>query len=162
MTDEKTQTTTAGSEGIPLAGNKGVILGSGAVPMDEHTQPGKAHAGQENAELEWGRRHIPNDPPKPRRRRKVLRKTELQGMVRTREDAKKTRKQILAELKSSCPADMLTLFDTVLRNFIDTLIERQNRIEDELLLDLYDLMQRTEDLERRMCELQGQASPARG
>jgi len=82
--------------------------------------------------------------------RKVFRKTELHGRVRTREDARKFRKQLLQDLKDSGDGETVARFGAVLREFIDSIIERQNRIEDTLRLHLAELEQRVDELEKRM------------
>ena len=156
MIDRKDENYGSGSPGIPEAGS-----GGDAAPFRDATkneQPGAGAPVKANEELEWARRHVKPDPPRPKRTRKVLRKTELRGTVRTREDARRFRKQLLQDLRVSEDADAVALFERVLHSFIDTVIERQNAIEDTLLLHIAELGQRADKLEYRISKAQVPAS----
>ena len=146
MIDKNHENSAPGSSGVPDAGG---AIASPDVSKDE--PPGTK---PENEELEWARRNVKNTAS-----RKVFRKTELHGRVRTREDARKFRKELLQDLKDSGDGEIVARFGTVLREFIDSIIERQNRIEDLLRLQLADLEQRVDELEQRRTE-RGRMAPA--
>lgn len=148
----------AGPSAVPQPGDDGSAGLSRDAAKREHMTPGAGGTGQENEELEWARKHVKEEPPARKRARNVFRKTELHGMVRNREDAKRFRKQILQDLRAASDDEMVARFEVVLRTFIDTLIERMNLIEDNLLLHIAELVQRVEDLEHRLEENPGPSS----
>jgi hypothetical protein len=156
MIERKDENSGSGSSGIPAAGSDGDTRPSRDGTKDEQT--GAGAPVNANEELEWARRHVKKDPPKPKRSHKVFRKTELLGTVRTREDARRFRKQLMRDLKESEDAEAVALFEKVLHTFIDTVIERQNTIEDTLLLHIAELGQRADDLEYQLNKIQVPAS----
>jgi len=151
MIDRNHENSDAGSSGIPYAGSDGSTDDSRMVLMDEQRGTGP------NEKPEWARKHM-NEGPVQVRTRNVLRKTELHGRIRTRDDARKTRKHLLHELKDSSNGEVVARFERVLGGFIDTIIERQNRIEDTLLLQIAEIEQRADDLEQRIME-RGRTAP---
>jgi hypothetical protein len=117
---------------------------------------GAENAGQEeNSELEWAKRHVKEEPapvtqePVPQPVRNVFRKTELHGTMpaSTPDEGKKTRRRTMQSLKS--PGAMVSYqpFETAFKDFICSLMERQDMMGEELLLHIADLQQQIDALE---------------
>jgi hypothetical protein len=125
-------------------------------------------AGQEeNSELEWAKRHIMEEPapvehePVPQPVRTVFRKTELHGTttVSTPVEGKKIRRRTMQHLKSPGAAVSYQPFETAFRDFICSLMERQDLMGEELLLHIADLQQQIDALEDRESEVKKTVSP---
>lgn len=157
MTENGKETTTAGSDRVPQRKGDGVTGPSREVSKRDHDPSGAGNAGRGNEGTGRARQHLPEDRPEVRSRG-AFRKTELHGTVRTKEDAKKFRQRILQSLKESGYAEAVSQFETVLRELIDTVIERQNLTEDTLLLQIADLRQQADDLEQRLGETRSTAT----
>ena len=153
MINRSDENSGAGSCGNPYAGGAGSAGPSCKVSGDE--QPG---AGPESRDPARAHSRKNKEAPRPERAKKVLRKTELHGNVRTREDATRIRKRMMHDLKASCNDEIVVRFERTLGEFTDSLIERQNRIEDALLLQIAELGQRTDDLEQYLLE-RGRTAP---
>jgi hypothetical protein len=87
--------------------------------------------------------------PVPQPVRNVFRKTELHGTMpaSTPDEGKKTRRRTMQSLKS--PGAMVSYqpFETAFRDFICSLMERQDMMGEELLLHIADLQQQIDALE---------------
>lgn len=146
----KTSASTAGSEKIPQPGSEGTTGTSRSVPRDEHTSSGAE--GNERGNKEPVR--ASGNPPEARRLirpvRSVFRKTELHGTLRERtpEEKAKLRKQLMEEAGGP---DFEALYQPVadeFRSLIDTIIERQDKAQEEMLAYLADLQERIDAIER--------------
>ena len=131
---------------------EGVAGPSRNVSPADHARPGAAETGRENRELRWAQRNVPEDEPVLRPVKGVLRKTELIGIRPpfTPEERKKTRKRTLQNLKDPAGAVPYREFETTFKDFICSLMERQDIIQEEALLHVADLRQRIDALEDRL------------
>jgi len=162
----KTSATTAGSETIPQPGigevegkpqrrevrltaelrSEGTTGASRSVPRDEHKpSEARSHDGQ-NKETAGAHRNLPEAI---RPLRSVFRKTELHGTHRERtpEEKAQLRKKLMEEAGGP---DIEALYQPVadeFRSIIDTIIERQDRAQEEMLAYLADLQQRIDAIE---------------
>jgi len=114
----------------------------------------------ENSELEWAKQHV-KEEPLPQPVRTVFRKTELHGTTTgAKPDAlKKIRRRTLQSLKS--PGAMVSYqpFETAFKDFICSLMERQDRMGEELLLHIADLQQQIDALEDQLNMVKKTVSP---
>jgi hypothetical protein len=101
----------------------------GIVPLPEDS-------GQENDELEWARRHIPEEPMQ----QLVERKTEITGWG--------------VQGKKKRPVPLAT--EKMLRKRIRTIMDLQKRMQNEMFLYLNSLQQRIEDIEDQVAVLKKQ------
>jgi len=123
-------------------------------------RPGSGNAGRENEELEWGKRNMGVDEPVHRPVKAVFRKTELHGTLAqsTPDEKRKVRKQTLHRLNNPDEEVTYQQFESVFRHFICSLMERQDRLNEEQCLHVAELEQQIDALERRL-ETLAQASP---
>jgi hypothetical protein len=127
---------------------------------DKNTKPGTAGSGEqetgpeENSELEWAKQHV-TDEPVPQPVRDVFRKTELHGITpEAKPDGlKKIRRRTMQSLKS--PGAMVSYhsFETAFKDFICSLMERQDMMGEELLLHIADLQQQIDAFEDRLIKV---------
>ena len=147
---DSTQETEGKSPGISERESEGVAGPSREVSQRDQIVSGAENAGQEeNSELEWAKQHVMEEPalvkqePVPQPVRNVFRKTELHGTMpaSTPDEGKKTRRRTMQSLKS--PGAMVSYqpFETAFRDFICSLMERQDMMGEELLLHIADLQQ---------------------
>ena len=143
MTDDKNETTTAGSERIVLAGNKGVMPASRTESQNENIPSG-------NEELAWGRRNIPEEHvPEPVR--DVFRKTALHSSPPPEEDdLRKLRHKMLVKLKRKRPEILYMPFESAFRDFVTSLLARQYREEEELREQVAALAEQVGELQDRL------------
>jgi len=136
------------------------------VSQRDQIPSGAAGAGRIDEEIAWARRHVQEDPqPAPgnpihRPKRTVFRKTELHGTMpgTTPAEQKKTRQRTLASLKGPDALVSYQPFELAFRDFTCSLLEQQILIEQNLLMQIADLQQQIDDLERAMKQAR-QASP---
>ena len=157
-----------GSSGIPGPEGKCPSPANNGETRNRETNKnhpaGQSSATQENEELRWVQQHVPDDfreqRPSHHRARPVFRKTELHGTVpHSSPDAqKKIRRKSLQNLKRPGSDISYQSFETVFRDFICSLMERQDMMKEELFLHIADLSQQIDDLERRL-ENPRQSSP---
>jgi len=85
----------------------------------------------------------------------VFRKTELLGIAPPSEpDAiRKARQRTLKSIRDPDGEVAYRPFEDAFRDFVCSLVERQNNVYDEMLLHAADLQQRIDALERRLEEL---------
>ena len=139
-----------------MAGN----LPSRSVSPDEHSaNPGAGKSGVD-PELQWARGHVPDEKPPGRPAKPVFRKTELLGTTPpvTRNELKKKRKRTLRNLQVPAGEIPLRQFETAFREFLCSLVERQDWIRDEFFLQISDLRQQIDALEHRLQTVR-QAAP---
>jgi len=110
------------------------------------------HCTHENDELRLAQHHVPDDAPAFRQVRKVLQKTKLLGTSpeKTPDEARKARSRTLRNLKDPGSEVSCQDLDTSFRDFICSLIERQDAIRDELFFPIADLGQRIDEIEQRL------------
>ena len=151
--DENQKTGPAGSI---ESGSEGVTGPSREVSQRVKGSSGVENAGQEeNTELEWAKQHVMEEPAPvehetvPQPDGNVFRKTELHGMTTasTPDEGKKTRRRTMQSLKS--PGAMVSYqpFETAFKDFICSLMERQDMMGEDLLLHIADLQQQIDALE---------------
>jgi len=169
MTENTKDTTTGGSGRIPRRGGAGH-----AGPSDEpkHDHVPATGAGRENGELEWARRHVPDNghaAPGARQAGKgtgpdagtgtatepvqgVFRKTELHdtppdpGEI----ELKNLRSRMMQRLRCRDPEILYLPFETAFRDFICSLLARQYREETGLRAQVAALWAETELLDDRL------------
>lgn len=154
MTEKTYQPMIAGSPGIITQGKDGVAMPSREVSQRDQVPSGADCAGRENEELEWARRHMPGHPAAVRPVRSVFRKTELHGAAppSTQDERRKARGRTLRSLNDPDGTVPYRPFETAFRDFICSLMERQDRAYEELFLHIVDLRQQVDGLERRLDE----------
>jgi hypothetical protein len=170
---DSTQETEGKSPGISELESEGVAGPSREVSQRDQIVSGAENAGQEeNSELEWAKRHVKEEPapvkqepvtqePVPQPVRNVFRKTELHGTMpaSTPDEGKKTRRRTMQSLKS--PGAMVSYqpFETAFKDFICSLMERQDMMGEELLLHIADLQQQIDALEDQLNMVKKTVSP---
>lgn len=154
MTEKGKQTKEAGSEGTPQRENTGVPELSRPVSQTDHAMPVPEGTGPANAELEWARMHLPGHRTKHRPAKSVFRKTELRGIAPPSEpDAiKKSRQRTLKNIRDPDGEVAYRMFEDSFRDFTCSLVERQDKVYDEMLLHVADLQQQVDALEDRIEE----------
>ncbi len=92
------------------------------------------------------------DEPVPRPVRAVFRKTELHGTVSafTPDEKKRIRRRTLQNLKDPDAEVTYQQFESAFRGFVCSLMERQDRMNDEQFLHVAELRQQIDALERRL------------
>ncbi len=160
MTEKGKQTKDAGSEGTPQRENTGVPEPSRPVSQTDHAVPVPEGTGPANEELEWARTHVPGHRTKHQPAKSVFRKTELRGIAPPSEpDAiKKARQRILKNIRDPDGEVAYRMFEDSFRDFTCSLVERQDKVYDEMLLHVADLQQQVDALEDRIEEVR-QVSP---
>ena len=130
-------------------------------PIDQ-SRPGAAEAGRENRELRWAQANVPEDEPVLRPVTDVFRKTELNGTrpPSTPDEMKKTRKRTLQKLKDPAGAVPYREFETAFKDFICSLMERQDVLHEEALLHVADLQQRISAFEDQLDQVRRASSGA--
>lgn len=153
MNQQTSESTTAGSAGIPQRSSDGVAGTAREVSQCDHRPSGTACAGRENEELEWARRHVPEDPVS-RPIRSVFRKTELHGTPRARTpgETNRRRKEIIDEAQRPGAEPLSRQAIDACRALLDTLIGKQDRQYEELLLHVADLQQQINAIEQKLRE----------
>jgi hypothetical protein len=161
MTDYGKQTRDAGSAGIPQRDSTGITGSSREVSNTDQAVPGTERTGLADEELAWVRKHVPGHGTASRPAKSVFRKTQLLGIAPPIEpDAiKKARRRTLKSIRDPGGTIAYRPFEDMFRNFVCSLVERQDRIYDEMLLHVADLQQQIDALACRIEEIR-HASPA--
>ena len=165
---DNTEETSGKSLGISEPGIEGVAGPSREVSQRDQSTSGTVSTGQEeNSELEWAKQHVEEGPAPvehetvPQPVGNVFRKTELHGVTpgTTPDEGKKTRRRTMQSLKS--PGAMVSYqpFETAFRDFICSLMERQDMMGEELLLHIADLQQQIDALEDQLNMVKKTVSP---
>jgi hypothetical protein len=156
---DNTEKTTGKSPGIPGREREGVAGPSREVSQRDLIVSGAKSTGQEeNSELEWAKQHMMEEPAPvkheqvPQAGGKVFRKTELHGTTTASmpDKGKKIRKRTMQLLKSPGAAVSYQPFETAFRDFICSLMERQDMMRQDLLLHIADLQQQIDALEDQL------------
>ena len=153
MTDDDTKDTTlSGSAGIPGRRSDGSAGPSREVAGPDAGESCTVGAGEENTE-----EGIVQEPEISAFRvpRRVERKTELrrQGIVPLREKKSTHRRRTEQDLKDRDPEVPYTRFETAVRDLVCSLMERQDRMNEEIFAKLNDLGYRQDDLEATVEDL---------
>jgi hypothetical protein len=151
MKDEAKDTTTAGSDRILMQGSDGRAGPSREVSECDHRPSGAGCAGRMNEELEWARRHVPEEPVPVR---SVFRKTGLHGTSRARTPGEKNRrrKKIIDESQKPGEEPVSRQVIAACRDLLDTLIGKQDLLYEEMLLHVADLQRQINALEQKLRE----------
>jgi hypothetical protein len=154
MTDYGKQTRDAGSEEIPQRDGTGIPGPSRTVTQTDHTAPVPVGTGPADEGLAWARKHVPGNGTVRRPARTVFRKTELLGIAPPSEpDAiRKARQRTLKSIRDPGGTIAYRPFEDAFRDFVCSLVERQDRVYDEMLLHVADLQQQIDALACRIEE----------
>jgi hypothetical protein len=165
---DSTQETTGKSLGISEPGSEGVAGPSPEVSQRDLIVSGAVCAGQaENSELEWAKQHVKEEPAPveqetvPQPRSNVFRKTELHGTTSSSkpDEGKKIRRRTIQSLKSPAATVSYHPFETAFKDFICSLMERQDMMGEDLLLHIADLQQQIDALEDQLNKVKKSVSP---
>jgi hypothetical protein len=166
MTTNEKENTKGESVGIPVRRSEGVAGPSREVSQRDQVVPGAGGAGQEIDTLAWARRHVPDDDPAippeqapgPQPVQEVFRKTELHRTqpLSEPEDLKKLRQQTMQRLKCRDSDLSYRPLVTAFENFICSLVERQDRMEEDARAQIAGLWQWSDTLEDRLERKTGQ------
>lgn len=145
MIDRKDENSGSESPGIPATGSDGDDTPSHDETKNE--QPGACAPGKANEELEWARRHMKEEPiPEPVR--EVFRKTALLDTPPPEDDEfRRNREKMLAKLKRKRPEILYLPFETAFREFVCSLLARQDREEEELRQQIAKILQQSGELQ---------------
>lgn len=160
MTNEGKQTNNAGSGAIPQQESPAGAGPSREVPQENKAVPGAGAAGPVDDELEWAKKHVPGHRKAGRRVKGVFRKTELLGNAPPAEPdaARKARQRTKKNLNNPGSAIAYRPFEDAFRDFVCSLVERQDMIYDEMLMHVADLAQQIDELERQCAGQDGSGS----
>ncbi len=155
MTDDEKKADITGSNGILLRECTDNAGSSREVSRTDHAAPGAGAAGPVNGELEWAKKHVPGKRTARRPAKTVFRKTELLGIAPpTEPDAiKKARQRTLRTIRDPDGEIAYRTFEDSFRDFTCSLVERQDKVYDEMLLHVADLQQQIDALENRLEEI---------
>jgi len=163
MTNNGKQADNAGSGRIPQRENTGIAGPSREVSQTDTTGPVKGATGPVNDELAWAKKHVPGHRTVHRPAKSVFRKTELLGIAPPTEPEaiKKARQRILKNIRDPDGEVAYRPFEDAFRDFTCSLVQRQERVYDEMILQVADLQQQIDALEQRLEETRG-VSPGDG
>jgi hypothetical protein len=156
---DSTLETTRKSLGISGREREGVAGPSRGVSQRDLIVSGAECAGQaKNSELEWAKQHVEEElapvehKPVPQPGGTVFRKTELHGTktVSTPVEGKKIRKRTIQSLKSPGAVVSYQPFETAFKDFICSLLERQDMMGEDLLHHIADLHQQIDAIEDQL------------
>jgi hypothetical protein len=162
MTDDEKKANITGPDGIPLRESPDSAGSSREVSQGEHAVPGADAAGSANKEPEGAKKHVPGKRTARRPAKTVFRKTELLGIAPPAEpDAiKKARQRTLRNIRDPDGEIAYRTFEDSFRDFTCSLVERQDKLYDEMLLHVADLQQQIDILENRLEETRASAGNA--
>jgi hypothetical protein len=158
MTESNNKDTTlAGSEGIPERRSEGITSSSREVTGPDAGASCTVSAGRENMDNGTAGKEQEDSPPAPRL---VERKTELRGLgiVPSRGKKSTLRRKTEQDLKDPDPEVPYIRFEAAARALICALMERQDRMNEELFVKLNDLGYWQDDLEAMVEELRQKGS----
>jgi hypothetical protein len=152
MTNEGKQTNNAGPDGIPQRESTGVPEPSREVSQTDQPVPVPKGAGPANEELAWARKHVQGHRTVRKPPKSVFRKTDLLGIAPPSEPdtIRKARQRTLKSIRDPDGEVAYRPFEDAFRDFVCSLVERQNNVYDEMLLHSADLQQQIDALERRI------------
>ena len=159
MTDtDNKNTTPSGSQKIPGRRSEGSAGTSREVTKPDAQVSCTGGTGQENTEDRTIQKEQKNSRPAPHY---AERKTELRGLgiAPLREKKSTTRRRTEQDLFGPDPEVPYARFETAVRALVCSLMERQDRMNEEIFFKLNDLGYRQDDLEATLEELkQGKRS----
>jgi hypothetical protein len=147
MTDaNKEDTTPSGSQKIPRRRSEGIAGSSREVTKPDAGASCAVGAGQESTNDGTVRKEQKIGRPVPRL---VERKTELRGLgiAPSREKKSTLRRRTEQDLNGSDPEVPYARFEAAARDLVCSLMERQDRMNEEIFVKLNDLGYRQDDLE---------------
>jgi len=153
MTDaNKEDTPSPGSPGIPKRRSEGSAGSSREVARPDAVPSGAAGAGQENTNDGPAIKGQATGRPAPRL---VERKTELRGLgiAPSREKKSSLRRTTEQDLNGRDPEVPYARFEAAARDLVCSLMERQDRMNEEMFVKLNDLGYRQDDLEAEVEDL---------
>jgi hypothetical protein len=156
MTNEGKQTNDAGSDGIPQREGPAIVGSSREVSQTDKAVPVTGAAGPANDEPERAKKHATGHQTGGRKVKGVFRKTELLGIAPPAEpeENRKARQRTLKNIRDPDGEIAYRPFEDSFRTFVCSLVERQERIYDEMLLHAADLQQQIDALGRQRAEQQ--------
>jgi hypothetical protein len=159
MTED--QETSAKSPGISERGSDGVTGPSREVSQRDENMPCTGSTGQDHDEPARARLQVPEEPveeePKPAPRL-VERKTELRGLGigARREPQSTTRRRTERDLAGRDPEVPCIKTEKAIRDLVCSLMERQDRMNEEIFSKINDLGYRLDDAEGDIVDLKKQ------
>jgi hypothetical protein len=147
MTDaNKEDTPSSGSPGIPKRRSEGSAGSSREVTKPDAKASCAVGDGQENTDNGTVREEQKTSRPAPRL---VERKTELRGLgiAPSREKKSTLRRRTEQDLNGSDPEVPYARFEAAARDLVCSLMERQDRMNEEIFVKLNDLGYRQDNLE---------------
>jgi hypothetical protein len=140
---ESSGVTGQGSEGNNASDSSGI--NAGHVPQESGS------TGKENEKP-----HTSVKGPVRKPVRKVFRKTELHGTgpATTPEERDRVRRRTIQNLREPGAEVSYKPFEAAFRDYTCSLMERQDRIRDELFFHVADLQQQVDDLEQQLAQAQ--------
>jgi hypothetical protein len=131
---------------------KDVAGSSREVSKSDPVSSGAVCAGQDDDELRWAQKHVPDNVADHRPKGSVFRKTELHHSSRgsPAEETKKVRKRIFRNLDNPGSGVTLRPFETALRDLVCSIIGQQDLAEEKLFLHIADLQQQITDLQQKI------------
>ena len=144
--------------------SEGITGPSREVSKRDEKMPGAGCAGQENEELRWARRHMPDEPvvqpaqqpdrenPVKQPVQEVFRKTELHNAPPPPEqdELAKFRQRMMQRLKRRDCEVSYQPYEIAFRDFISSLMVRQDRSDAELREQVAALWEQIGTLEERL------------
>ena len=117
---------------------------------------GAVCAGQDDDELRWAQKHVPDNAADHRPNSSVFRKTELHHSSRgsPAEETAKARKRIRRNLDNPGSGVTLRPFETAVRDLVCSIIGQQDLAEEKLVLQIADLQQQIYDLQQTIATLE--------
>jgi hypothetical protein len=154
MTNDEKKANDAGPGGVPLRDSTGIAGPSREVSQTDNAVPGAGAAGPVNDELKWAKKHVPGKRTVRKPARPVFRKTELLGIAPPTEPEaiKKARQRTMKNIRDPDGTIAYRPFEDAFRDFVCSLMERQERVYDEMLLHVADLQQQIDMLGDRLEE----------
>jgi hypothetical protein len=140
------------SPGISERRSDGVTGPSREVSKRDEKMPGTEDAGQETYEPDQAGEPVKEIPPSPRL---VERKTELRGLSigARREPQSTTRRRTERDLAGRDPEVPCIKTEKAIRDLVASLMERQDRMNEEIFLKINDLGYRLDDAEEDIVDL---------
>jgi hypothetical protein len=138
-------------------GSERVAGPSPEISQREDEMSGTETAGkEENSEMKWGKKHVNAGPAAIREEpvlkpvRNVFRKTELHGAIRESTTVK-SRKTPGRKMESRARSGVMMsyhAFEVAFKDLICSLMERQDRMNEEIFYKISDLVYRVDDIEQ--------------
>jgi hypothetical protein len=134
------------------------------VSQADHAVPAPERTGPAGEELEWARKHARGRRAVRKPAKTVFRKTELLGIAPPSEPVaiKKVRQRTLKNIRDPDGEVAYRMFEDSFRDFTCSLVERQDKVYDEMLLHVADLQQQIDVLETRLEETRCVSADAEG